>query len=39
MAKLYREHVLGEMPIDGLVRLDSIAPAKPVETREPVAGD
>src|SRR5664280_885376 len=29
MAKLYREHVLGEKPIEGLVRLDSIAPAKP----------
>ena len=27
MAKLYREHVLGEKPIDGLVRLDSIRPA------------
>ena len=40
MAKLYREHVLGEKPIEGLVRLDSIAPAKKqVETREPVAGD
>jgi hypothetical protein len=39
MAKLYREHVLGEKPIEGLVRLDSIVPAKPVETREPVAGD
>src|ERR1700677_3959456 len=26
-AKLYREHVLGEKPIDGLVRLDSIRPA------------
>jgi len=39
MAKLYREHVLGEKPIEGLVRLDSIAPAKPVETRETVAGD
>jgi hypothetical protein len=39
MAKLYREHVLGEKPVEGLVRLDSIAPAKPVETREPVAGD
>jgi hypothetical protein len=39
MAKLYREHVLGEKPIEGMVRLDSIAPAKPVETREPVAGD
>jgi hypothetical protein len=39
MAKLYREQVLGEKPIEGLVRLDSIAPAKPVETHEPVAGD
>jgi hypothetical protein len=39
MAKLYREHVLGEKPVEGLVRLDSIAPARPVETREPVAGD
>ena len=29
-------HLLVE---EGLVRLDSIAPAKPVETREPVAGD
>ena len=41
MAKLYREHVLGEKPIEGLVRLDSIAPAKPVKQQEaePVAGD
>jgi hypothetical protein len=39
MAKLYREHVLGEKPIEGLVRLDSIALARPVETGEPVAGD
>ena len=41
MAKLYREHVLGEKPVEGLVRLDSIAPAKPAvqEAREPVAGD
>jgi len=41
MAKLYREHVLGEKPIEGLVRLDAIAPAKPVAPRveEPVAGD
>ena len=41
MAKLYREHVLGEKPVEGLVRLDSIAPAKPVKQREaePVAGD
>ena len=41
MAKLYREHVLGEKPIEGLVRLDAIAPAKPVQQKvaEPVAGD
>ena len=41
MAKLYREHVLGEKPVEGLVRLDSIAPAKPASqpAGEPVAGD
>jgi len=47
MAKLYREHVLGEKPVDGLVSLDSIRPASnnaasPINrTRqeEPVAGD
>jgi hypothetical protein len=41
MAKLYREHVLGEKPVEGLVSLDSIAPAKPVNQKEPepVAGD
>ena len=41
MAKLYREHVLGEKPVEGLVSLDSIAPAKPVTQQmvEPVAGD
>jgi hypothetical protein len=41
MAKLYREHVLGEKPVEGLVSLDSIAPAKPVSQQEaePVAGD
>jgi hypothetical protein len=39
MAKLYREHVLGEKPVEGLVTLGSIAPAKPVEQKEPVAGD
>ena len=27
MAKLYREHVLGEKPVEGLVRLDAIRPA------------
>jgi 7,8-dihydro-6-hydroxymethylpterin dimethyltransferase len=48
MAKLYREHVLGEKPVEGLVSLDSIRPASnnaasPVnrhrEEAEPVAGD
>jgi hypothetical protein len=41
MAKLYREHVLGEKPVEGLVRLDSIAPARSVHQMEaePVAGD
>jgi uncharacterized radical SAM superfamily Fe-S cluster-containing enzyme len=39
MMKLYREHVLGEKPVEGLVTLDSIAPAprpdaKPVEKVE-----
>ncbi len=38
MATLYREHVLGEKPIEGLVSLDSIASAKQVrqEMAEPV---
>jgi len=41
MAKLYREHILGEKPVEGLVTLDSIAPAKPAEEKESelVAGD
>jgi hypothetical protein len=48
MAKLYREHVLGEKPIEGLVRLDAIRPASnnatsPINRQqkeaEPVAGD
>jgi len=39
MAKLYREHVLGEKPVEGLISLDAIAPAKPVQQQEPVAGD
>jgi len=41
MAALYREHVLGEKPVEGLVRLNSIAPAKPAGQREAdlVAGD
>jgi len=41
MAKLYREHVLGEKPVEGLVSLGSIAPAKPIQKKEAdlVAGD
>jgi hypothetical protein len=41
MAKLYREHVLGEKPVEGLVSINSIAPAKPVAapSEEPVMGD
>ncbi len=42
MAKLYREQVLGEKPLEGgLVPLTSIAPAKPAvkQEAEPVAGD
>src|SRR6266702_2738193 len=47
MAKLYREHVLGEKPVDGMVSLDSIRPASnnaasPVNRRpdsELVSGD
>jgi len=41
MAKLYREHVLGEKPVEGLVSLGSIAPAKPAEKKESelVSGD
>ena len=41
MAKLYREHVLGEKPVEGLVSLSSIAPAKPAKQQEAelVAGD
>jgi 7,8-dihydro-6-hydroxymethylpterin dimethyltransferase len=41
MAKLYREQVLGEKPVEGLVSLDSIAPAKLAtqQSVEPVAGD
>ena len=47
MAKLYREHVLGEKPVEGLVSLDSIrpasnnaaAPSTATLQNEPVAGD
>ncbi len=34
MAKLYSEHVLGEKPVEGLVSLDSIAPAAPSPKRK-----
>ena len=43
MARLYKEHVLGEKPVEGLVSLDAIKPAPApkvhVETEEPVMGD
>ncbi|MCL5263177.1 MAG: radical SAM protein, partial [Acidobacteria bacterium] len=41
MAALYRQHVLGEKPVEGIVSIDSIAPAKPVapKAEEPVMGD
>ena len=39
MAKLYREHILGEKPVAGVVSLSEIAPAKPVQEEETVAGD
>jgi len=48
MARLYREHVLGEKPVDGIVTLDSIRPAsnnaaspinREAQKPEPVAGD
>jgi hypothetical protein len=39
MAKLYREHILGEKPVEGLVSLDAIAPARPAQQEETVAGD
>jgi hypothetical protein len=47
MAKLYREHVLGEKPVEGLVSLSAIRPASnnatsPINRHtetEPVAGD
>jgi hypothetical protein len=41
MAKLYREHVLGEKPVQGIVSINSIAPAPKVAqaTEEPVMGD
>ena len=39
MAKLYREHVLGEKPVEGLISIDSIAPAPKPAPSEPVMGD
>jgi 7,8-dihydro-6-hydroxymethylpterin dimethyltransferase len=48
MAKLYREHVLGEKPVEGLVSLGDIKPAsnnaampinREAQKPEPVAGD
>jgi hypothetical protein len=37
MMKMYREHVLGEKPTEGIVPLSAIAPApKPVEKQEEV---
>ena len=43
MARLYREHVLGEKPKEGFIPLDTlIAPAPkpaPAENEEPVMGD
>ena len=38
MAALYRQHVLGEKPVEGLVSIDSIKPAAP-KAEEPVMGD
>src|SRR5579884_3272660 len=40
MAQLYRQHILGEKPAEGIVPITSIAPAKPVPAaEEPVMGD
>src|SRR5271169_864098 len=40
MARLYREQILGEKPVQGIVPITSIAPApKVVQTEEPVMGD
>jgi 7,8-dihydro-6-hydroxymethylpterin dimethyltransferase len=36
MAKLYREHVLGEKPLEGFVHLGAIQPAPKVEKKEEV---
>src|ERR1700691_2958834 len=39
MAELYREHVLGEKPVEGLISIDSIAPAPKPAPFEPAMGD
>jgi hypothetical protein len=43
MARLYREHVLGEKPMEGFIPLDTLispAPkAAPAKSEEPVMGD
>jgi hypothetical protein len=43
MARLYREHVLGEKPVEGIVSINSIAPAPKAapapQAEEPVMGD
>ena len=39
MAKLYREHVLGEKPVEGLVTIDSISAVEASTRPEPVTGD
>ena len=39
MARLYRQHVLGEGAVEGLVSIDSIEPAEPSIKPEPVVGD
>jgi len=39
MASLYRQHVLGEKPVEGLVSLDAIKPAPKPQAEEPVMGD
>ena len=38
MMKLYREHVLGEKPVEGFVHLGAIAPAAPVKAKEKEVG-
>ena len=38
MMKLYRQHVLGEKPIEGFVHLGAIAPAPPTEEKDKEVG-